>query len=499
MAQPLSPIAPPIELKREMVTPVEANVTPLTPVMPVEQAAPAAEQKPPKEIFELAAATAPGASEGARNRAAQIIKEAGSQQTTKINSNPIWEGVVVSLLRGNLMDAWKFYNGGPEREEEMVDAAGNKVGFKVYNARGATNVYRNREGKEMTEDEVKALSVRGGAITDSDKKALQTAGWASASENIQRARLGLNQPIFAAQQNAYAAASMAGAANKNAEEQIQIARGLRPVLDFMGTLKPEDRQRIFGAINRYNQLSKGAQTGTEQAVGAQSGTLDQRQRSVSGTAGTGVIGGADGQGIAPAGGRVSLGASTGASTMGQQTAGGTSREAATSSTSRNESLQEQQNIETAIMRELQGVIKTPQDFQAFTRYVALDAANQEAYKQMPKEMIPPGYTNIPDVDPRLSGFEGVASNRVAQLRNNALAAAWANEIYKAQRKIAETGESLDMGKLSENFQKSDIFKAINNTYAARLQYELTGKMPEIPKGTLRVNRSNQIIRHGEDK
>jgi hypothetical protein len=495
MAAQLVPLAP-TEVRRDPVASVEAAVPP----MPVVQAAPPDQKnQPPKEVFELAAAVSPGAGDAERNRAAQIIRDASTEKTTKINTNPVWEGVVISLLRGNLSDAWKFYNGGPEREEEMVDAVGNKVGFKTYNARGATNTYRHRDGREMTEQEVKELSARGGAITDSDKKAIQTAGWASAGENAKLARYGLNKPIFEAQANAFEAARTASAANRNIEEQISLGKNIRGILDYIGTLKPEDRQRIFGYYGRLNAIGQGRQAGTEQRTGAQAGTLQQTTRNVSGTAGTGVQGTTDGQGIAPSGGRLSAGVSTGVGTLGQVSGGGTAGEAATTNVSSSQNLQEQQNIETAIMRELQGVIKDRKQFEALGRYLALDAANQEAYRSVPKSALPPGYVSVPEVDPRVSGYESAASNRVAQMRNNALIAAWTNELFKAQRKIAETGETLDMGKLSDDFQKSDIFKAINNTYSARLQYELTGKMPDLPKGTLRVDKSNRIIRHGEDK
>lgn len=509
MADQLVPLAP-VEVRRELVPTVTtttrdfmAENAPVAPPMQADVAAPATSRSlatgVPREVIDLAAAMSPAASDQQRNRAAQIIKDASNQKTTKINSNPIWEGVVISLLRGSLNDAWKFYNGGPEREEEMVDAVGNKVGFKTYNARGATNTYRDRDGKEMTEEEVKQLSARGGAITDSDKKAIQTAGWAAAGENAKLARLGLTKPIFEAQANAFEAARTAGSANRNIEEQINLGKNIKPILDYIGTLKPEDRQRIFGYYGRLNAIGAGTQKGAEQRTGAQAGTLGQATRNVSGTLGTGVMGTTDGQGIAPAGGRLSAGVSTGAGTLGQVTTGGTAGEAATSNVSSSQNLQEQQNIETAIMRELQGVIKDRKQFQDFGRYLALDAANQEAYRAVPKSALPPGYVSVPEVDPRVSGFESSISNRVAQMRNNALIAAWSNEVFKAQRKIGETGEALDMGKLSDDFQKSDIFKAINNTYGARLQYELTGKMPNIPKGTLRVDKSNRIIRHGEEK
>lgn len=502
MADQLVPLSP-VEIKRQPVVEMQAVVPPVEAAsspMPAVRPAPADSQnQPPRQLIELAAAVSPGAGNAERNRAAEIIKEASEKKTTKINTNPIWEGVVISLLRGNLSDAWKFYNGGPEREEEMVDAVGNKVGFKTYNARGATNTYRHRDGREMTEQEVKELSARGGAITDSDKKAIQTAGWSAAGENAKLARLGLNKPIFEAQANAFEAARTATSSNRNIEEQINIGKNIRPILDYIGTLKPEDRQRIFGYYGRLNAIGQGRQAGTEQRTGAQAGTLGQTTRNVSGTLGTGVQGTTDGQGIAPSGGRLGAGVSTGVGTLGQVSTGGTAGESATTNISNSQNLQEQQNIETAIMRELQGVIKDRKQFQDLGRYLALDAANQEVYRSVPKSALPPGYVSVPEVDPRVSGFESAVSNRVTQMRNNALIAAWTNEVFKAQRKIAETGEALDMGKLSEDFQKSDIFKAINNTYGARLRFELTGKMPEMSKGTILVDKSNRIIRYGEGK
>jgi hypothetical protein len=119
-------------------------------------------------------------------------------------------------------------------------------------------------------------------------------------------------------------------------------------------------------------------------------------------------------------------------------------------------LQEQQNLQSAIMQELQGVIK-PEQFSGFMRLQALNAANEESYRNIPAHAKPPTWKDVATTDPFAGGSEAMIANRVDQQRNNALLAAWSKELYKSQREIAKTGIAFVKDKLAEDFLKSQIF------------------------------------------
>jgi len=59
--------------------------------------------------------------------------------------------------------------------------------------------------------------------------------------------------------------------------------------------------------------------------------------------------------------------------------------------------------------------------------------------------------------------------------------------------MARTGASFDKGLLADNFQKSEIFQAINNTFQHKMKSQLEGRSILPPKGSLMVNGRNQIV------
>ena len=184
----------------------------------------------------------------------------------------------------------------------------------------------------------------------------------------------------------------------------------------------------------------------------------------------------------------------GATGLGQTTAGGSASEANTAQASSGLTDQVQRNLQAAIENELQGVIKNPKDFYSWIRLQALDQENQANYKNIPDAVKPPGWENIPDQNPQLAGSQAIMANRVGQQRNNALMAAWSNELYKAQRRQAETGETFDLNKLASEFQQSNLFKGINNTYKNKLAKEITGQEPAYQAGEYYVDpKTHRLI------
>ena len=84
------------------------------------------------------------------------------------------------------------------------------------------------------------------------------------------------------------------------------------------------------------------------------------------------------------------------------------------------------------------------------------------------------------------------TNRVTQQKNNALMVEWNKEIYRAQREAVKTGQQFDINDLREKFANSDVYKAINNTFLNKLEFNLTGQARKPEKGSLIVDRANKI-------
>lgn len=403
-----------------------------------------------------------------------------------MNQKPQWGKVFAALLSEDWNGALKWYNGGGVKDVDARDINGNLY-FKQENERGFTGKILNAAGKELTSKEMKELEQRGGIFTSNDEKNLKTLPWVSGKYNAEIANKGLTTPLQLATNDAYNAARTAGGANQNIDEQLKLAGDMKGVLNHISTLPADRRQKLYGYISRLNQLANSSGTTAEGRININAAG----SQTAGNTAGLSAGGAGGGEGVPPTAGKIggAIGASGSATT--QQGASGGLSNAATSSA--NSMLQEQQNLQSAIMQELQGVIK-PEQFSGFMRLQALNAANEDAYKNIPAHVKPPTWKDIATTDPYAGGADAMLANRVDQQRNNALMAAWSRELYKSQREMAKTGKAMDMDKLAEDFQKSQIFEAINNTYKYKLQSNLEGRRVIPPKGTLMVNNRNEIGR-----
>jgi hypothetical protein len=487
------PIAPP-ESASVGVAPMVESVTPGIGNRPVATV----DLSYPKEFKQLSVDVMQPNNPEARVRIADVVQKV-SNETKNYNPNqqPQWDKVFVGLLTGRLGDALKWYNGGGVVEEDGRDINGN-VFYKVNNERGFTGVYKDANGKTLTPDQVNEINKRGGIFTNSDRKVLETSTWSNIKNTQDLVNKGLTSQLQQTAAAAYATAKEAGAASKNAEEQIKLATGLRPVLDYIGTLDTDRRQKLLGYINRFNSISVG-QSG-EQAKGGSVGTLDSTGQTKGGSVGGSLSAGKnqEGLGVAPQGYGGGLTGNLSQSNQALNQAQISENERQVQQNSKNNSLQEQQNLQSMIMQELQGVIQSPQQFYDLVRMQALDVANKASYANIPSAVKAPGFAEIPEDDPNLTGYQNVVANRVAQLRNNALMAAWTQELYKATRNAAKTGNILEAGdveSLSKSFTNSDIFKAINNTYRAKLEKDMTGRDPSFQPGDLLVDKNNRIFRY----
>lgn len=419
-----------------------------------------------------------------------VAKHNTETQEYRPNQKTQWDKVIVNVLGRNYNEALKWFNGGGVVEKEARDL-NNEVYFREENDFGFTGRIKNREGKFLTPDQIKKLDEQGGIFTDTDKKVLQTAPWVNGKNNAILAAQGTLSKFQLATNDAYNAARLAGGANENIDQQLQLTTKLKPVLNYISTLPSERRQKILGVVNRLNQVT-GSIGRTSEAglnVNASGQAVAGQTAGVSG--GLGMQGAGDG-GVPPPGSKLSAGGNLGASTSAANQGGVSAREANVATSSQANMLQEQQTLQAALMQELQGVIKNPQEFQDFMRLQSLNTANDIAYKNIPEHVKPPTWNTVPDTDPYTGGADAMIANRVSQQRNNALMAAWSRELSAAQRVQAKTGKSFDLDSLAQNFQQSDIFKAINNTFEHKMRSHVEGRVIRPPKGSLMVNNRNQI-------
>ena len=407
------------------------------------------------------------------------------------NQSTQWDKVLVNVLSRNYNEALKYYNGGGVKEKEARDI-NNNLYYKEENELGATGrIKEGLTGRVLTPKEVAALQDRGGIFTDTDTKSLQTLPWINGKTNATLANNGLTSQLQIATNDAYNAARTAGGANLNIDEQLSLANRLKPVLNHISSLPEDQRRRLLGYVSRLNQIGSSLGSQQERGINVNAGGQQTVGSTIGGNVGTGVAGGEGG--VGPTGSKIGASGSMGASTSASTQAGASGRESASGSASRNEMLQEQQNLERAIFQELQGVIKSPAEFQSFIRLNALNSANDASYKNIPEHVKPPTWNTVPDTDPYTGGAEAMIANRVNQQRNNALMAAWSKELLASQREMAKTGKTIDLGQLADNFQKSEIFQAINNTFQHKMRSQLEGRSVLPPKGSLMVNGRNQIV------
>jgi hypothetical protein len=411
------------------------------------------------------------------------------------NVQPQWGKMLISALQGNYSDAYKYYNGGATRSEEAYDVNGNKY-WKQYNEIGATGVVkRDADKKILSSAEITKLNERGGIISPTDTNVMQTAPWINGKTNLTLTNNALITPLARATNDAYNAANLAGSANKNADEQIEILQtnpGVQKILDHISKLPAEKRQKILGLVNQFKTISGNTGTTTEKRGGATGGIQNTgtNTSNIGGSASGGVGGQTVDGAVAPGaqvGGKAGISASDTSMVQGGVSVG----QGVGTSTSNANTLQEQQNVRTLIEKELQSVTSSA-DFDKYMRIQALDAQNKAASSAIPTHVMPPGYTNVTESDLQLGGTKAVIANRVEQLKNNALMAAWSNELYKATREAAKTGALIDINAVANQFQQSDMFKAINNTYAHRMSLEL-GQPSTLKSGDLVVDPKTHRI------
>jgi hypothetical protein len=475
---PLAPVVPNQPTSQQVapvVTPPPENVAVTTPAADSGQGV--GFKDLPKPLQEIGLAAQKGNTVAVSDLINQTNKET---ENYHINTKPQWGKVFISLISRNYGDAYKYFNGGATKDEIAKTPTGDEV-IKVFNEFGDTGIYKDRKtGKELTPDQIKELNKRGGAISASDKLALETATWKNAQLTAQEANKGNASQLQAAQKMAYAAARTASSANNNFEEQINLAKRIPHVLNYFGNLPSAERQQLLGYINRYNTTNASTQKSGEKAGGVSTGATQNTNLGAGGKLGASneggtIVGNVGAQGGVAAGNQFNI----------------NERELNAASAANSKTAQDQQNLQSIIQQKMQKVIANGDEFRDFMRIQALNAANEVALSQIPNDVKPIGWTNMITTDPYLGGANAMITNASVGQRNNALLAAWTAEIYKAQNKAATTGVQENMGDLQKRFETSDLFKAINNTHTDREEIHLN-KPRSRKKGDLLVDRQHNI-------
>jgi hypothetical protein len=422
-----------------------------------------------------------------RVKVGEIVNKVTKEtETVPRNVQPDWGAVFSNLLMRNYVGAYNAYNGGQKKEEEALSVNGEQY-TKVYNSRGFTGEIFDSTGRKLSQQQVKDLYARGGLISQSDQRALQTSTWGNQAYLQSQLGGGQVNQFVKIQNNAYTAANSASASNNNAIEQIKLIKsgGIQNALDVISSLPPEKRAALLAAIARYNTVSKGTTGASTAGTSATSGTNTG--------ANVGLDAGVSGGGRGGVGGNLSGNVGTSA---GNQLSGSASARSSAEQTS-GTSVQEQQNLQSTIMGLMGGAVKTPEEFNNLMRYHALDEINKRNFEAVPVDARPPGFQEVPEFDANIAGSKSALQNRVIQMKNNALTAAWTKFLYQNSRDILKNGGTIadvNMSDLQDKFQKSEVFQGINNKFGAALQYHMTGQQPAFAPGTILVDQNNKVIR-----
>lgn len=390
----------------------------------------------------------------------------------------------VAFLRGKVDDMYTAYNGGRKYAEVGTDVLDNRYAV-IKNQRGFAGRVEDSNNRQLSPEELEKVNTQlGGILTPSDRNALQSANWQTAQEAIKAVRNGDTSQLNATLAAARAASNQGQAQNPLIGDEIHLAGKLRPVLGYIASLDPKQRQLLLGFAQRYQNASASLQKAGEKTGSTSLGNQQQLG------GGFGPVGGQPGPN-----GAVPPSANVNASLGGTQ---GTRQEERNSQNqNRDRSIQEMQDTRGAIMQQLQGVIQPGQQFEDFIKLTALNQANNEAINKVPPEFIPKGWQQIAPVDLFTGGADNVIEQRYAQQTNNALMAAYYADVYKSQREALKTGKTVSPDEVREKFGKSDIAQGILN-YGRERIHTFANKGAPLEKGAKIYNpNTGKLDKYGE--
>lgn len=457
--------------------------------------------KPPDntvaEISIIGRGIDPNATPEDRIKTADLVnRKSTSDQEGHVNTQTQWLPLLGAVVRGDVREAIKYYNGGPTRQE---DAYHPVLGTfrREYNQNGPTGKIFTKEGQILSANEIDKIDKSGGLISNTDRNALNTGAYQAASENQKMYMTGLAKPV-ADQYAKSIETAQRGTLLRNALEErkrIVADKSMAPVLDYVSKLPPEQRQQLLGFVS--SQTTKSAGTTSESTAGQNAGSMvgQNIQNTVGIKAGLGNpeggVGGIAGA-IIPGGVGVNAGRSTGG--MNQVTTGGTTGAALGNTASNAESIQ--RNMLSEISRVTQGAISTPQQFTDLQKLLQVTNVLSQAQAAMDQDPAAqaPGAKQLLRVDPLMNSRLDTVVNDINFQRNNALNVAWNAYLAKEMHSNIRNVEPDAINELRDKFQKTITFKAINNTYDHETK-RASGEKVEPQEGAVYINRNNKLQRY----
>ena len=428
-----------------------------------------------------------------RTQAIQLVnKKIENDKEGHVNTNTQWAPLVFSLLGRDYKGALNAWNGGMTRQ---VDAYGpdNTRYIQEYNARGRTGRVFDPNGNELKPEHIAEIDKNGGLISKEDITAASTGGFLSNRQGVQNAAEAARGPALEAYKKAQAIGlSSAGIANLY-NEQSKIAQRAG-WMDAVAKLKPEDRAKLFQIVSQQNTASQGMskETGTTQSLsaGEQKGTgktTGAQMGADLGLKGAVPPNGEGGKlGIAPGiSGGISGGESSFANTQGTSTSGSRAQAGTTAGASE----AQQRTFQSAVNGILQNAIQTPQEFSDLQRYVSIQDQINKTKESRGVDMIAPGASPVPDIDPALSGRQNAALSSYQGMKNEALLSAWNH--FLAGKVHSSRGQPVQLDEASNEFLSSTVARGINNRYDQAMNTIRTGKAYEPQKGDVIVDNRNK--------
>jgi len=400
-----------------------------------------------------------------------------------------------AFFGGNAKEALRYYNGGPVRQEEAFHPTLGRF-IQERNMNGVTGRIFDTRGNELSPQEIEKIDRSGGLMSESNKAAMYTGTFQGASAAQKTLMTGMNSRVADAYANAVDTAKKGSVLSETLENQRRILtnKDNQAWLNALSSLPVQDRQKLFGFISSQSGVSTGKTEEASARQGAQVGGQESVTRNISGDIGLGgrAGGGEAGAGVAPP--KVGLGVSGGQSrTAGTQfsaTAGTGATEAATQS----QQEQVQKNVQSEIRRILQGKIENAQQFQDLTNLALLEGQINQINASIKPENQAPGVREPIQADSTMSGPMVGVLNSMNTQRNIALNSSFANYMAQAIHKtIGSTDQKTDQ-EWREEFQKSQTYKAINNTYDQKMDAVKNNRKFVPEEGAVYVNKNNRLVR-----
>lgn len=418
--------------------------------------------------------------------------EADKNGDAHVNTHTQWAPFIMSLLGGNLKEAYKYWNGGPTRMEEAYHPTYGRA-FKEYNANGVTGRMFDANGKPLSPDQIAEIDRKGGMISKADLTAAQTGAFQAARSGAVETATGLRKPILEQYSKASSVATAASSLNNLLNERINIAKKSK-WMDAISQLSKEQREKLFSVASQSLQESKGATTEstTREGTSVNLGTTEQKGSNVGAGIKAGIKPGTNAAGETGAGGGVggnlSIGGSSG--TGAQNQVGATTGVGAASGTTTSEAAQRQSNLRNQIESIIQGKLSDT-DFSDLQRYLQLSTKIDEVQSQLNLQDLVPGAEPIPGVDPYLSGSKNSMITDLSAKKNVALTAAY--ESFLANKMHSSGGDYTDenIQKWREEFKKTNTYKGILYRFNSNIEEIKTNKAHQPKEGDIIVDNENR--------